>query len=364
MATETRARLPSAVFDLPVDKLRDGYYSDAYFTFTKDVLERDEHHPRVRMQVFQRHHSVLGGMDEAIAILRECSGRRLADGSWEPGWEQLEVHALFDGDEVEPWETVATIEGDYGLFCHLETVYLGSLSRRTLISRNVREVVDAARGKPILYFPARFDHYRVQTGDGYAAHVAGAIGVSTDAQASWWGGRGIGTVPHGLIAAYGGNTVAAAEVFARTMPEDLDIVVLVDFENDSVRTTLEVAAALGPRLWGVRLDTSNTLVDRSLWSQMGRFDPRGVNPQLVRNVRRALDEAGAGHVKIVVSGGFTVDKIAAFESQEVPVDAYGVGSALIRGENDYTADVVRCDGVAVAKVGRDEKPNPRLERVD
>jgi nicotinate phosphoribosyltransferase len=364
MATGTRARLPSAVFDLPVEKLRDGYYSDAYFTFTKDVLERDDHRPRVRMQVFQRHRSVLGGMDEAIAILRECSGRRLADGSWESGWEQLEVRALYDGDEIEPWETVLTVEGDYGLFCHLETVYLGSLSRRTLISRNVREVVDAARGKPILYFPARFDHYRVQTGDGYAAHVAGAIGVSTDAQASWWGGRGIGTVPHGLIAAYGGNTVEAAVAFARTMPVDLDIVVLVDFENDSVRTALEVASALGPRLWGVRLDTSNTLVDRSLWSQMGRFDPRGVNPQLVRNVRQALDEAGAGHVRIVVSGGFTAQKIADFEAQGVPVDAYGVGSALIRGENDYTADVVWCDGEPVAKIGRSELPNPRLELVE
>ena len=38
--------------------------------------------------------------------------------------------------------------------------------------------------------------------------------------------------------------------------------VLVDFENDSVRTALEVAHALGPRLWGVRLDTSESLVDR------------------------------------------------------------------------------------------------------
>src|SRR3954452_7065282 len=363
MATETRARLPSAVFDLPVEKLREGYYSDAYFTFTTDVLERDGHRPRVRMQVFQRHHSVLGGMDEAIARLRACSGRHRPDGSWEPGWGQLEVHALFDGDRIAPWETVLTVEGDYGLFCHLETVYLGSLSRRTLISRNVREVVAAAHGKPILYFPARFDHYRVQTGDGYAAHVAGAIGVSTDAQASWWGGRGIGTVPHGLIAAYGGDTVAAAEAFARTMPADLDIVVLVDFENDSVRTALEVANALGPRLWGVRLDTSNTLVDRSLWAQMGRFDPRGVNPQLVRNVRQALDEAGAGHVRIVVSGGFAAAKIAAFERQGVPVDAYGVGSALIRGENDYTADVVTYNGAPVAKVGRGELPNPRLELV-
>ena len=107
-----------------------------------------------------------------------------------------------------------TIEGDYSLFAHLETVYLGSLARRSLIMRNVAEVVDAARGKPIFYFPARHDHWLVQTGDGWTAHVAGAIGVSTDAQASWWGGRGIGTVPHGLIAAYRGDTVRAARVFA------------------------------------------------------------------------------------------------------------------------------------------------------
>jgi nicotinate phosphoribosyltransferase len=358
-----RERLPSEVFDLPVEKMRDGYYSDAYFVYTKATLEREQHHPRVLMQVFQRHRSVLGGMDEAIAVLRECSGRRAADGSWISGWDDLVVRALDDGDEIEPWETVLTIEGDYSLFCHLETVYLGALARRTLISRNVREVVQAASGKPILYFPARHDHHRVQTGDGYAAHVAGAIGVSTDAQASWWGGRGAGTVPHGLIAAYGGDTVLAARRFAETHPE-LDIVVLVDFENDSVRTALDVARGLGDRLWGVRLDTAATMVDRALWEEMGRFDPRGVNPQLVRKVREALDREGFPAVRIVVSGGFTADKIRAFEAAGVPVDAYGVGSSLIRGENDYTADVVRCDGVPVAKSGRSELPSPRLTRVE
>ncbi|MEO9175800.1 MAG: quinolinate phosphoribosyl transferase, partial [Gaiellales bacterium] len=252
--------------------MRDGYYSDAYFVFTRATLEADGRHPRVLMQVFQRHRSVLGGMDEAIAVLRECSGRRSDDGSWISGFRELEVHALHDGDEIEPWETVLTIEGDYALFCQLETVYLGVLARRTLISRNVREVVEAANGKPVLYFPARHDHHRVQTGDGYAAHIAGAIGVSTDAQASWWGGRGAGTVPHGLIAAYGGDTVLAAQRFAATH-DDLDIVVLVDFENDSIRTALDVARGLGPRLWGVRLDTSSTMVDRGLLGELGRFDP-------------------------------------------------------------------------------------------
>src|SRR5215210_103840 len=256
MAIETKPRkerLPPEVFDLPVEKMREGYYTDAYFNHARETLLADGRHPRVVMQVFQKRDAYLGGMDEAIAILKLCSY----------DWDELTVHALYDGDRVAPWETVMTIEGDYTLFAHLETCYLGVLARRTLISTNVREVVEAANGKPILFFPARHDHHRVQTGDGYAAHVAGAIGVSTRAQASWWGGREIGTVPHALIAAYGGNTVLAATKFAEHADPDINVTVLVDFENDSVRTALEVARALGPRLWGVRLDTSSQLVDRS-----------------------------------------------------------------------------------------------------
>src|SRR5437868_3364207 len=193
MATEasTRRRLDPEIFRLPLDRIRDGYYSDAYFVYTKELLEAEDYHPRVTMQVFQKQHSVLGGIDEAIAVLKLCSGHS-RDGGWTCGWDELEVHALHEGDEIQPRETVMTIEGDYSLFAHLETVYLGCLARRSLIMRNVKGVVEAANGKPIFYFPARHDHWLVQTGDGWSAHVAGAIGVSTDAQASWWGGRGIG----------------------------------------------------------------------------------------------------------------------------------------------------------------------------
>jgi len=359
MAVETRRnRLPPEIFDLPVEKMREGYYTDAYFNHTRSALLADGRHPRVVMQVFQKQRAVLGGIDEAIAILKLCAH----------DWDELTVHALYDGDRIEPWETVLTIEGDYTLFAHLETVYLGTLARRTLISTNVSRVLDAANGKSILFMPARHDHHRVQTGDGYAAHVAGAlvgapIGMTTDAQASWWGGRGLGTVPHALIAAYGGNTVLAATKFAEWAPDDFNIIVLVDFENDSVRTALEVARALGPRLWGVRLDTSGQLVDRSLWSELGDFDPVGVNERLVRKVRDALDADGYERVKIVASGGFTVDKIRRFEEAGIPVDSYGVGSSLIRGENDFTGDVVMTDGRPSAKVGRLYRPNPRLELV-
>jgi len=358
---QERARLSPAVFRLPVDKIRDGYYSDAYFNYTKELLEADDHHPHVVMQVFQRKESVLGGIDEAVAVLKQCSGYRGEDGKWVNGFKELDVRALHEGDAIEPWETVMTIEGDYALFAHLETVYLGCLARRTLVMRNVREVVDAANGKPILYFPARHDHWLVQTGDGWAAHVAGAIGVSTDAQASWWGGRGIGTVPHGLIAAYGGDTALAARTFAARFAHDMNVTVLVDFANDSVTTALEVAEALGEDLWGIRLDTSDKLVDEGL--RRRGDETTGVNADLVRLVRSELDAHGHERVRIVVSGGFTAERIGAFEADGVPVDAYGVGSSLIRGSNDFTADIVLRDGQPAGKVGREYRPNPRLSRV-
>src|SRR4051812_6005583 len=363
MSVTERRRLAPSTFRLPVEKIRDGYYSDAYFNHTKALLEAEDHHPHVVMQVFQRKESMLGGVDEAIAVLKQASGRRDEHGRWIAGFKDLEVRALHEGDELTSWETVMTIEGDYSLFAHLETVYLGCMARRTLIMRNVHQVVAAAGGKPILYFPARHDHWLVQTGDGWAAHVAGAIGVSTDAQASWWGGRGVGTVPHGLIAAYAGDTVEAARVFSNRFAADMNVTVLVDFENDSVRTAIEVAEALGGDLWGVRLDTSDKLADESLQRLHGDDAPTGVAPELVTLTREALDDAGFPDVKIVVSGGFTADRIRAFEADGVPVDAYGVGSSLIRGANDFTADVVMVDGRPCAKVGREFRPNERLSLV-
>ena len=348
-----RKRLGPEIFNLPVAKMRAGYYSDKYFVRAREILLADGYRPRVTMQVFGKQHAFLGGVDEAIAILKLCAIE----------WPELQVHALHDGDEVEPWETVLLIEGPYDAFAHLETLYLGVLSRRTRVATNTRRVVEAAAPKEIMFFPARHDHWLVQTGDGYAAHVAGAIGVSTDAQASWWGSEGIGTVPHALIAAYGGDTVLATRKFAERIGPGVKLISLVDFENDCVRTSLEVARALGNRLYGVRLDTSEMLVDQSLWDQMGGFKPTGVNPQLVWNVRRALDRDGFKDVKIVVSGGFTVEKIREFEQQGVPVDGYGVGSSLFQGRFDFTADVVLLEGKPCAKVGRTYRPNPRLEKV-
>jgi nicotinate phosphoribosyltransferase len=295
----------------------------------------------------------LGGIDEAVALLKQCSDDFAA----------LDVHALYEGDRVETWDTVMLVEGDYASFAHLETLILGTVGRRTRICTNLRTIVDAARPKPIYYFGARSDHALVQPGDGLSAHVAGVANVSTDALGALTGRSGVGTVPHALIAAYGGDTVAATLAVAAITPADVPLIALVDYENDCVATSVAVAKTLDDRLWGVRLDTTEFMVDRSVIPQMGTFRPAGVNPALVWNVRTALDAEGFGDVKIVVSGGVDLARIRAFEEEGVPVDAYGIGAAAHEGRWDFTADVVQLDGKPQAKAGRELRPNPRMERV-
>jgi nicotinate phosphoribosyltransferase len=306
----------------------------------------------------------LGGEAWVEGMRAQVEAEAAFDRHWrraEPG--ELAVSALRDGDRVDAWEPVMELTGPYRLVAHLESVYLGVLARRTLVASNVRRVVDAAGGKPVLFFADRFDHWATQGGDGYAAFVGGAQGVATDAQAAWWGERGLGTIPHALIATFGGDTVAAVTAFARQFP-GVPLIALVDFHNDSVATSLACARAFGDRLWGVRLDTSGTMVDRALWSEMGDFAPTGVNRRLVEKVRRALDDEGFSHVRVIVSGGFTAERITAFEATEVPVDSYAVGSSLLKGSADYTADVVLREGRPCAKVGRVHRPSTRLRPVD
>ena len=353
MPPRRRKRVDPALFELPVERITRGDYSDVAFTRARDVLRADSRSARVTWQLSATRGGWLGGIDEAVALLKLCSD----------DFASLDVQALFEGDRVESWDTVLLVEGDYAAFAHLETLIVGTVARRTRVCTNVRQLVDAARPKPIFVLGARGDHAMLQPGDGLSAHVGGAASVSTDAQGAFTGKKGIGTIPHALIAAYGGDTVAAALAVAAVLPADVPLVVLVGYENDSVATSLAVARALEGRLWGVRLATSEHMVDRSVIPQMGAFPPTGVNSALVWNVRNALDAEGFGEVKIVASGGFNSARIRAFEEEGVPVDAYDVGASIHDGRWDFTADVVRVNGVPQARAGRELRPNGRLEKV-
>src|SRR5512138_40359 len=344
MPPRRRKRIDPADFRLPVDEIKSGVYPDAYFMRAREVLRQEKRPPTVVMQFTGKDEGWVSGVDEAVAMLKLCAD----------DWSALTVQALYEGDWYESWDTVLTIEGPYDNFGFLETLCLGVLGRRTRICTNAKTLCEAAQSKPVMFFGA--------CGDVYAAMVGGVKLVSTPAQASLFGGTAVGTIPHSLIAAFGGDTVKATKRFAEAV-QGVEVIALVDYDNDCVKASLDVVRAFDGQLWGVRLDTAENMVDKSVVPQMGTFRPTGVNANLVWNVRNALDAEGFGDVKIVVSGGFNEERIRAFEEDGVPVDAYGVGAALYDGRFDFTADVVQVNGKPEAKAGRRLQENPRLERV-
>jgi nicotinate phosphoribosyltransferase len=329
-------------------------YTDSYFTRARITCAHAGNDRRVVYQVFQRGNAVLCGVKHAMELLTQTG-------------PSVEVEGLADGDRIAPLESVLHLRGPIQELVELETVYLGLLSRMTRVATNVRAVVDAANGKPVLFFPARFDVPDVQEYDGYAAKIGGAQGASTPAGAAAFGQAAVGTMPHALIAAFKGDTVAATLAVAAATP-DRPIWALVDFENDSARTSVEVFKALKERglvLAGVRLDTAAALVDKAVEEAGQKLT--GVNSVLVEIVRRRLDEAGGKDVKIAVSGGFNPEKIREFERLGAKVDVYAVGENAFQGSTPFTSDVVGYyeggNFIRCAKVGREYRPNPRMNKL-
>ena len=446
MSIFDKKRLTNETFKLDIDRMRRGWYSDKYFEnigrmltvlATEGYTYSGKHHNlpagvspdniavgdiEVEMQWFTRRvgKTTVVGVDKALAMLRHSTGHWEGDKFVDTS-DQLEVWAVHDGATVKSdgnplnVEPVIRVRGRYRDFALLETPTLGILTRSSRVATNVYETMLAAHGKPVLFFPARFDLHEVQAADGYAYNIAvkrfnldhardlGPF-VSTDAQGDWWGGAGGGTVAHAAIASFLGDTAEVMLQFSRILPAPIPRIALVDFNNNSVRDTLRVMERLFGQhmelkelgneteaakyvLFGVRLDTSGSLRDISV-EPLG--DPSldlGVTPRLVFNVRQAMDNAWESwsipkawkdaaraycqNVKIVVSGGFNPEKIRRFEKLDVPVDIYGVGSSLFNNNGstvtDFTADVVRVkvhgQWIDMAKVGRAPLDNPNLERV-
>ncbi|MDB4948031.1 MAG: hypothetical protein JWM27_680 [Gemmatimonadetes bacterium] len=378
---ENLARFPAELFQFD-PRIRTGWLSDRYFVRTANTLRHAGRDPQATMQVFAKQGGIVAGIYECARLLQTQAAEGYDSRS-------IRVETLLDGDRVndqgaEQWETVMLLHGPYRAFAHLETPLLGILADRTLVASNTQRAISAAGGKELIFMAARHGDWRRQVADGYAALVGGASSVSSDANGAWWGARGVGTMPHAMIAAFEGDTVAATLAFTRYVRDEepgVAVVALVDYDNDAVNTSLAVARAMerefGPRaLSAVRVDTSERIIDRSLIGDPGLFGRAkltGVNPHLVRKLRLALDEAGFAYVGIVVSGGFTPDKIREFQAQRVPVAGYGVGSSLLGHSDggggllnnfDFTADIVAVDGKPESKVGRGLRPNARLVPLD
>jgi nicotinate phosphoribosyltransferase len=325
----------------PSPALLAGESADVYFARAEEILSREDLDPVVAMEVFARREAVLCGIDEVKALLAHV----LKDSP------EAVVEALSDGDRISPKEVVLRIRAHYRAFGLYETALLGIMAQSTGWATAAREVVDAAAPEPVVSFGARHVHPEISDNLDYAAIVGGCVGASTPAGARLAGLSPTGTMPHSMVLIFG-DTVRAAEAFDRHMPPDVPRIVLVDTFHDEAEESLRVAQALGERLYGVRLDTP---VER------GR-----VTPALVQEVRARLDQAGFGHVKIIVSGGLNPERIAVFKDAAAPVDSYAVGSYISGAKPiDFTGDLKEVDGRPIAKRGRIPglTPNDRLALV-
>ena len=348
------SRLTNKTFKFEKE-LGEGFYSANYFLKSRKIVAENEPDHIVTMQWFQRRpDSMLCGVDEAIALIHTFAVHP----------EELEIEALNDGDIIQAEEPVLKVTGKYQNFGFLESVIDGILARRSSVATNVYKVMKVIGDVPIFSMADRQDDYHTQIGDGYATYVAGIKKVSTDAQGLWYGGKGMGTMPHALIQVCGGDVCKAADIYLKSFPEE-KVTALIDYHNNVVRDSLILARHLGEKLNGIRVDTSKSLIDHYFDDKdTSDFDPHGVCKELIFALRKALDDEGFNYVKITVSSSFSAEKIEEWVKLGVPVSMYGVGSYFVNNTTcGFTGDLVMLDGKPEAKEGRANYPSDRLKKV-
>jgi len=427
--------------------IRLGYYSDKYFMRTQEILLKDNKNDIMEYQFFPRKDCILSGMTHVFSFLYDCIGyysdynkaktifsdiminlREInmvnyfenflkmknlyeeLDELWIQKTEEVEVYFLpKEGFDIKDKEIILGFIGNPAYFAHLETPILGCLSQGSAVATSVNRIKkildsDKNRKHEIFFFPARFRYHGSQCIDGTSAITGGVKSFSTDANGSLFNIEGMGTIPHLLIGSYNGNTYEAYKAFDNNIDPSVNRIVLVDWDNDCIETTLEIIynelsdivenkkniylyelscienynyiisnktklehfqfqcpefydnyidSLIGEgknKLYGVRFDTSGNLWDNSVNKIIGNT---GVSPELVFKAREIFDSLGLKNLKIIISGGFTEERIKNFINLGVPFDDVGIGSSIVNNFNvDFTADGVMLNGKPCAKIGR------------
>lgn len=342
-------------------RIKDEFFIADYFKKTKQIITNELPNSIVTMQFFQRQNNVLlSGMSEVLQLLEfACDD-----------YEKLKIWALSDGDEINALEPILKIEGKYASFGWLEGMIDGILARNSCIATNSRKIVKAANNKPVLNMMDRADSYLTLPNDGYSSWMGGIKLFVTEAAIELIDDENIakplGTMPHALIQAFDGDIVKATEAFYKNFPNS-NLLSLIDYNNDCVRDAVKVANHFKEKLWAIRIDTSGNLIDKYLEENKNNYPKNanlyGVNEYLIKEVRKALDEAGHKYVKIIVSSGLSEQKIKEFEASNTPVDIYGVGGYLAKIDNNFTGDAVLINGKEQAKFGRKNLLSERLKQI-
>lgn len=348
-------------------------YIDKYFLRAKEILQKENLNPMVKVQVFIRKGGVRAyGIDEAIAILARYSDIEKTG----------HVYALREGDYFEPCETLMIIEAPIQSIIDLETMYLGVLSADTTlftnrsiklsnIRGNMETIVDLVKPRPVSYFGARHWRYTNDYLISNTCRLAGAKNCSTDAGATSYFppfDKGIGTIPHALEAIYHWkdgleNAVKNATIaFDKHIDPRVPRIALVDYANREIRDSIVTAEVMGDRLYGIRIDTCGENHMEGTYC-----GGKGVSVEGVYAVRKSLDINGFKDVKIILSSGFgNIEKVKKFLGAEKKYgvrlfDGLGVGGVF--DSRMATADIIEVEGIEIHKVGRMPIPNLRLVKI-
>jgi nicotinate phosphoribosyltransferase len=304
----------------------EGRITDVYFDRTLRILKARGLNPVVKAEFIVKSFpdsygwGVFAGLEEALSLLRSLP---------------LKVRAMREGTVFHPLEPVMELEGRYQDFCVYETALLGLICQASGIATKAARFKKLAGERAVISFGARRMHPILAPMIERNAYVGGCDGVAVIKSGDIIGEDPMGTMPHSLILCMG-STVEAIRAYDEVLEPTFKRVALIDTFLDEKFEVLNVAEAMGERLYAVRFDTPG--------SRRGNFY------RILEECRWELDLRGYRHVKFYVSGGIREEDVPVLNPL---VDGYGIGTSISAAPViDYAMDIMEMDGKPLAKRGK------------
>jgi len=304
----------------------EGKVTDVYFERALAILKAKKINPVVKAEFIAKslpkkwRWALLTGIGEALELMKHL---------------KVKTRAMGEGTVFYPYQPVMEIEGRYQDFCVYETALLGLICQASGISTQAARMKKMAEGRLVMSFGARRMHPALAPMIERNAYVGGCDGVAVVKSGEVIGEDPMGTMPHSLILCMG-STLAAIKAYDEVLDPKLKRVALIDTFQDEKFEVLNVAQALGEKLYAVRFDTPG--------SRRGDFY------RILEEARWELDLRGLGQVKFFVSGGITEEDIPVLNPV---VHGYGIGTSISNAPViDFAMDIVEIDGKPLAKRGK------------
>jgi nicotinate phosphoribosyltransferase len=302
------------------EEIKSAKTTDIYFLNTKEVLTKNHIDSGVVMEVYVRDLPYAGIWGVLTGVYEVA---KLLEGLPVDVWSFDEGSIFLADGRTALYEPVMTIVGRYRDFAEYENPILGLLASSTSISTRAARFRAAAGDRILVSFGTRRVHPALAPLVERSCYIAGFDGVSNVLGAKLLGQEPSGTMPHALIQILG-DPVKAWKLFDKTIPKSIQRTALIDTFWDEKTEAIKAFETLGPRLWGVRMDTPS--------SRRGDFR------KIIEEVRWELDIRGGREVKILASGRLNEETMVQLKDI---VDGFGIGTAVAYPPSiDFSAKIV------------------------